>query len=89
MERTVLPHPAHSPDLAPSNYRLFGPLRDALHGRHFAYGSELKQSLLDELRSGGREFTTLVYSVLLNVGKSLLKITETLWKNSLIIAKVV
>jgi hypothetical protein len=32
-------------------------------------------------------FTTLVYSVLNNVGKSVLKITETLWKNMLIIAK--
>jgi hypothetical protein len=31
-------------------------------------------------------FTTLVYSVLLNIGKSVLKM-ETLWKNSFIIAK--
>jgi hypothetical protein len=33
--------------------------------------------------------TTLVYSVLLDVGKSVLKITEPLWKNSLLIAKYV
>jgi hypothetical protein len=32
-------------------------------------------------------FTTLVYSILFNVGKSLLKMTETLWENSPIIAK--
>jgi hypothetical protein len=31
-------------------------------------------------------FTTMVYSILLNAGKSELKM-ETLWKNSLIIAK--
>jgi len=30
---TVLEHPAYSPDLAPSNYHLFGPLKDALRGR--------------------------------------------------------
>jgi hypothetical protein len=42
--RTVVPHPAHSPDLAPSNYHLFSPVRDALRGRHFADYSELKQS---------------------------------------------
>jgi hypothetical protein len=32
---------------------------------------------------------TLVYSVLLSVGKIVLEMTETLWKNSLIIAKYV
>jgi hypothetical protein len=29
----------------------------------------------------------LVYSILLSIGKNVLKMTETLWKNSLIIAK--
>jgi hypothetical protein len=33
-------------------------------------------------------FTTLVYSVLLNVGKNVLKMMKTLWKNNLIIAKI-
>jgi len=33
---TVLEHPAYSPDLAPSDYHLFGPLKDALRGRRFA-----------------------------------------------------
>jgi hypothetical protein len=32
-------------------------------------------------------FTTLVYSILLNIGKSVLKIMEILWKNGIIIAK--
>jgi hypothetical protein len=52
---TVPPHPAHSPDLAPSDYRLFGPVRDALRGRHFADDNELKQSFRDVLRSQDRE----------------------------------
>jgi hypothetical protein len=30
---------------------------------------------------------TMIYSVLLNTGKSMLKMMKTLWKNSLIIAK--
>jgi hypothetical protein len=30
---------------------------------------------------------TMVYSILLNVGKSVLKIMETFWKNTLTIAK--
>ena len=32
---TVLEHPAYSPDLAPSDYHLFGPLKDVLRGRRF------------------------------------------------------
>jgi hypothetical protein len=32
-------------------------------------------------------FKTLAYSVVLSVGKSVLKMAETLWENSLIIAK--
>jgi hypothetical protein len=39
----VLEHPPYSPDLAPSDYRLFGPLRDALRGHHFASDQELKE----------------------------------------------
>jgi histone-lysine N-methyltransferase SETMAR len=55
---TVLPHPAHSPDLAPSDYHMFGPVKDALRGCHFADDNELKQSFRDVLRSRGREFST-------------------------------
>ncbi|PNF35959.1 hypothetical protein B7P43_G03521 [Cryptotermes secundus] len=32
----VLEHPAYSPDLAPSDYHLFGPLRNALRSRQFS-----------------------------------------------------
>src|SRR4051812_6312599 len=31
---TVLPHPAYSPDLAPCDLHLFGPLKDSLCGKH-------------------------------------------------------
>jgi hypothetical protein len=33
---TALPHSAHSPDLAPSDYYLFGPVKYVLCGCHFA-----------------------------------------------------
>jgi hypothetical protein len=32
-------------------------------------------------------FTTLVYNILFSIGKSMLKMMETLWKNSLMIAE--
>jgi hypothetical protein len=73
--RTVLPHPAHSPDLAPSYCHLFGPVKDALHGRRFADGNELKQSFRDVLQSRAKYFTTSVLSILLKVGQRVLKIT--------------
>jgi hypothetical protein len=41
--------------------------------------------MCSELKAGN--FTTLVYSILLKVGKSALKMKETLWRNSLILAK--
>jgi len=31
----VVPHPPHSPDLVPSDFHLFGPLKDALRGTKF------------------------------------------------------
>jgi hypothetical protein len=31
----VMEHPAYSPDLVPSSFRLFGPLTEALGGRIF------------------------------------------------------
>jgi histone-lysine N-methyltransferase SETMAR len=58
MGRTVLPHPAHSPDLAPSDYHLFGPLKDAPRGRHFPDVNEIKGSFSDVLRSRGIKFCT-------------------------------
>jgi hypothetical protein len=40
----------------PRSDTLFGPIKDALHGRHFADDSELKQNLHDVLQSQGPEF---------------------------------
>jgi len=31
----VMEHPAYSPDLTPSDFHLFGPLKEALRGRRF------------------------------------------------------
>ena len=30
-----MPHPPYSPDLAPSDFHIFGPLKDSLRGTHF------------------------------------------------------
>ncbi|GFN82806.1 guanine nucleotide exchange factor vav2 [Plakobranchus ocellatus] len=43
----ILPHPAHSPDLAPADFHLFGPLKRHLGGMAF----ETEDDLISELRN--------------------------------------
>ena len=37
-----LPHPPYSPDLAPSDYHLFGPMNKMLGGQKFASDTEVQ-----------------------------------------------
>jgi len=51
MHWEVLPHPAYSPDLAPNDFHLFGPLKEALGGKRFTADDVVKLSMqrwLDE-----------------------------------------
>jgi histone-lysine N-methyltransferase SETMAR len=41
---SVFPDPAHSPNVATSDYHLFGPVNDAPCGHHFADDNKLKRS---------------------------------------------
>ena len=38
-------HPPYRPDLAPSDYHLFGPLKEALRGRRFTSDQEAKEAV--------------------------------------------
>jgi [histone H3]-lysine36 N-dimethyltransferase SETMAR len=42
---TVLPHPAYSPDLAPSDFHMFGPLKDYLRGQKFENDDSVKTAV--------------------------------------------
>jgi histone-lysine N-methyltransferase SETMAR len=46
-----IPHPAYSPDLAPSDYHVFGPLKEALGGKKFSTDGEIKEAVHRWLRS--------------------------------------
>jgi histone-lysine N-methyltransferase SETMAR len=48
---TVLPHPPYSSDLVPSDFHLFGPLKDALCGKRF----EDDKSMIRAMRTWFRE----------------------------------
>jgi hypothetical protein len=48
-EWNFLPRSPYSPDLAPSNFQLSGPLKNALRGSRFAKNLELKHCVTGEL----------------------------------------
>ena len=52
----VLEHPAYSPDLAPSDYHLFGPLKRELSGKRFTTDSELKDAVLQFFSQRDEDF---------------------------------
>ena len=41
----AMEHPAYSPDLAPSDFHLFGPFKDALRGRRFSCDDDVKAAV--------------------------------------------
>ena len=47
----VLPHPPYNPDWAPSNFRLFGPLKDELQGHCFVDGKDKPKHNMREVKS--------------------------------------
>ncbi|KAG8222260.1 hypothetical protein J437_LFUL001458 [Ladona fulva] len=53
---TVLPHPPYSPDLAPSDFHLFGPLKDGLRGEHFQGSDAVVKAVRKWLDSAGSDF---------------------------------
>ncbi|GFS18061.1 histone-lysine N-methyltransferase SETMAR [Elysia marginata] len=42
---TTLPHPSYSPNFAPSDYYLFGPMKQGLRGKHFENDEDVKNAV--------------------------------------------
>jgi len=55
MEWEVLPQPSYSPDLAPSNYLLFGFVKNQLRGR-YETTEAIQKAVRQCLRMAGTEF---------------------------------
>jgi histone-lysine N-methyltransferase SETMAR len=53
---TVLPHPSYSPDLAPSDFHLLGPLKDALRGARFEEDESVSFAVRTWLRKQERSW---------------------------------
>ena len=52
----VVPHPPYSPDLAPSDFHLFGPMKDGLRGQHFPSNDAIVQAVKQWTTSAGADF---------------------------------
>jgi len=53
---TVLPHPSYSPDLAPSDFHLFRPIKDGLCGQHFPRNIVVIAAVKQWTTSAGADF---------------------------------
>jgi len=51
-----IPHPPYSPDLAPSDFHIFGPLNDALSGMQFRDDDEVRSAVHEWLHTRLKEF---------------------------------
>jgi len=74
----VLEHAAYSPDLAPSDYHLFGPLKDALRDRRFSSNQQVKA--VDLWLRNKTPLLQMVSESLCNGGSGALKTKVTMLK---------
>ena len=51
-----LPHPPYSPDLAPSDFHVFGPLKEATGCKSFRSDEEVQQAVHEWLHSQSKDF---------------------------------
>jgi len=51
-----IPHPPYSPDLLPSDFHIFGPLKKALSGMESGGDDEVRLAVLEWLRTRPKEF---------------------------------
>jgi len=52
----VLKHPPYSPDLAPSDFHLFGPMTEHLRGHKFADDDEVMEAVQSWLKATPKSF---------------------------------
>jgi len=56
LDWTVIPHPPYSPDVAPSDFHLFGPMKDGLCGQHFPSNDAIVRAVKQWATSTGADF---------------------------------
>jgi len=84
---TVLPHPPHSPDLAPTDFLVFGSLMDALRGRRCAE-EKLKLGVRRVRRIFSREFNATGICRRQKRWKSVLIVKDSVWEKNINFVKI-
>jgi hypothetical protein len=79
VEGTVFPHPPCCPDFAPSDFHIFGLLKDAVRGLCSADDTELKHSTYEKNRRFSKELCNQHTASRAKVER----VKETLWKINL------
>ena len=52
----ILPHPPYSPDLAPSDYHVFGSVKEQLRGQRFETLEDIRKAVRQRLQAAGTGF---------------------------------
>lgn len=77
----VLPHPPYSPDLAPSDFHLFGPMKEFLRGKRFENNEDVKATVQVWLRRQGKEFFAEGIKKLVQRWEKCINVGGTMLKN--------
>ena len=72
----VPPHPSYSPDLTPSDYHIFGFVKDQLRGQRYETTEAIQKAVRQCLRMAGTEFSNSQ-----NAGRNVYKEVAIMWKN--------
>jgi len=80
-----LPHPAYSPDLATSDFRVFGPFKEARGCTSFRADEEVQQAVQECLHSQTKDFYSRGMHVLPSSGTLVWNAMETKLKNEVIV----
>ena len=67
---TTVTHPPYSPDLAPSDFHLFGPLKVNLRGNHYGSDDDVKKAVKSWLKAQPASFYERGIHALVNRWKS-------------------
>ena len=85
MDWEVLTHLLYSPDLAPSDFHLFGPLKESLRGGiKFENNDAVQQHVLKFLVVLSKIYMPQASRDLLSAGNTALNCTETMLRNNII-----
>ena len=71
-------HPPYSPDLTPSDFHFFGPLKEAMGGKYFRSDKEVQQAVNKCLRFQPKDFFSKGILALRNAGTLLWYAMETM-----------